>query len=124
MEEERRFVLLGQVIEAALRLGQAIIAGIVLVCIAYFLQKVLLAYAGKTTEANLSFSLLARVQADRWVAYIFGAGGVTYGLFERNLRQSNIKRMSKLNSALEQKLDPNRTSSGLTPTGKTHKSDL
>lgn len=89
----------------------------------YAAKVVLVAWAGKSTTANISLQILTKLQIDRWIAYLFGVSGVSYGAYERSLRRRNIKRMSGLNTQLEQRLDPARTSSGLTPSGTTRKGD-
>jgi hypothetical protein len=83
----------------------------------------LIAFAGRDTAATFSLSVITKLQADRWFAYLFGAGGVGYGLVERRLRRRNIKRLTKHTEELEKRIDPERTSSGLTPEGKTRPED-
>jgi hypothetical protein len=123
MDEKRRFELLSKGIEAGVTVIQTVMWTAALIAVAYFGEKVLIAFAGKTTSADVSFSLLTKLQSDRWFAYLFGFGGMSYGYAERKLRQRNIKRMSAVNVDLEKRLDPRRTSSGLTPTGTTRTED-
>lgn len=47
-----------------------------------------------------------------------------WGFLERNLRQSKTKELTARIQYLEKKLEPNRTSSGLTNTGQTDKEDM
>lgn len=121
--EEQRFQLISQAIDGfvtTIRTG-LVVAGFV--AIGYYIQNVLVAFAGQQTEAAISFSLVTKLQADRWFAYMVGAGGLGYGLMQRKLRQRNIRRLTVHTSELESRMHPKRTSSGLTPEGKTRKED-
>jgi len=69
LNEERRFRLYSRAIDGFVvlaRTGFIVVAAIVL---GKFARDVLIAYAGKETAANLAFSLLVKLQADRWFAY-------------------------------------------------------
>jgi hypothetical protein len=88
-----------------------------------YARDVLIAFAGKETVANLALSLIMNLQADRWFAYIIGAMGVGYGAVERHLRRRNIRRLTTHTAELEKRLYPARSSSGLTPEGKTRRED-
>lgn len=123
MDEERRYELLIKGIDAGVGIVRTVIWAAVVVAALYYAQVVLVAWAGKSTEADISLRILTQLQADRWFAYMFGASGVGYGFFERKLRQRNIKRLSAHNAQLETRLDPKRMSSGLTPAGTTRKGD-
>ncbi len=123
MDEKHRVELFSKGIEAGVTVTQTVLGTIALVMVAFFVEKVLISFAGKTTNADLSFQVLAKLQADRWFAYLFGGLGLGYGYAERKLRQRNIKRLSEMNVELEKRLDPGRSSSGLTPTGTTQRKD-
>lgn len=69
------------------------------------------ALAGQQTDASILMKFMADVRADQYIAYIFGAGGITYGAFEHALRRTKERRMGKRLKELEEKLDPSRTSS-------------
>ena len=94
-----------------------------MVWVAYYLKDALIAFAGKHTDANLVFSVLANLQADRWFAYLFGIVGGGYGLAERSLKRRTIRRLTARTAELELRLDPNRTTSQLTPRGTTRRED-
>ena len=123
LNEDRRFRLFVRGIDGLFALFRtvAIIVGVVL--IAGFARDVLVAFAGKETAANLALSLIVNLQADRWLAYLFGAGGVGYGVRQRQLRRRNISRITGHNAEVEKRLHPGRSSSGLTPEGKTRPED-
>lgn len=123
MNEVQRYRLISQVIDGVSRLARAAVYGGVVVCVAYYARDAVIAFAGKHTDANLAFSALANLQADRWFAYFFGASGVGYGLRERKLRRETTARLTTRPEALELRLHPGRTSSGLTPNGKTRQED-
>ncbi|HXQ52880.1 MAG TPA: hypothetical protein VN802_17440 [Stellaceae bacterium] len=89
----------------------------------YWVHVVLLAYAGTSTFANVAISFVTDFKLDRVLAYGFGAGGVGYGLRQRKLRRKNIERLAPRAAMLEKIIDPNRTSSGLTPQGTTQPGD-
>jgi hypothetical protein len=123
LNEDRRFRLFLRGIDglfALFRTG-AIIIGVVL--IAKYARDVLVAFAGKETAANLALSLIVNLQADRWFAYLFGLAGTGYGVVQRQLRRRNIRRMTGHNAEVEKRLHPGRSSSGLTPEGKTRPED-
>ena len=87
------------------------------------LRDVLIAFAGKDTNANVLIQLIGEVHADRWVAIAFGGAGLGYGYYERSLRRRNIKRLTDRNAELERRLNPSRSSSGLNPDGTTWRED-
>ena len=75
--------------------------------------------AGKTTFARILVDFVANMTISRWAAYVFGGGGVLYGVDERRLRRNAVRRLAPSRIQYEQGLDPNRSSSGLTATGET-----
>ena len=77
--------------------------------------------AGKQTIADIK--LMADINFDRWVAYIFGIGGIGYGITQKNLKEKNIERLSKEKEQLELFLNPDKKSSNLTSKGNTKKED-
>jgi hypothetical protein len=123
LDDDRKFRLLSQTIDIVAVLGRAAIYGICIIWVASYMRDAFVSFAGQHTDANLSFSLITKLQADRWLAYLFGVSGVGYGLFERNLRRRNIKRMTNRSEKLEKLIDPQRSSSSLSPEGSTRKED-
>lgn len=95
-----------------------------MVVIAYLGYKSLAVLAGKYTEANIVLSLLGRLHANEWVAWIFGGSSVIYGWRQRRLRRDEIESLGGRNRKLELKLDKGRTSSRLTRRGDTRPEDL
>lgn len=72
---------------------------------------------GGETTINVALKLLGDFKANEWLAYIFGGGGILYGMSQRKLRKDTVERLQERNARLESILDPNRTSSELTPRG-------
>lgn len=94
--------------------------------------------AGKVTLANIfaqvNASLGSKVNGEesggvQWWLYllamslIFGILGVSYGLYQRRKRKINIKDLSNTIARLEEKIDPGRTSSNITPMGDSREED-
>ena len=94
-----------------------------LILIAKWMAEAVTALAGKHTVADIGLKFLANVQISEAVAYIFGAGGIGYGLLERRQRRNTIERLGTRNRDLEARIDPGRTSSGLTTRGTTSPGD-
>lgn|SRR5690348_6333529 len=104
------------VIKAFLKYGSAVW------CMSY-IAKIAMALAGKTTITSFALSLLGNEKMLNSVLYILAGGGVTYGWGQRRLRRRDIERLTPRPRQLETMLDPNRTSSGLTPRGTTRPED-
>jgi hypothetical protein len=109
------------------RLGQALIKyGTLCWCI-WRLSLTLEAFAGKTTLAGLGVFLLADLKANTVLSHavmaIFGLGGAGYGLRERSQKRKEIKRLGNRVVELEKRLNPSRTSSGLTLDGRSRPED-
>jgi len=85
------------------------------------------AFAGKTTLANFGVSLIADLKANTVFSHlvmgVLGLGGAGYGLRERAQKRKEIKRLGNRVVDLEKRLDPNRTSSGLTIDGRSRPED-
>jgi hypothetical protein len=81
--------------------------------------------AGRSTLAAIGVTLkaLGKVYISEAVAWLFGMGGVGYGLVQRRLRHSVIARLSPAVRDREKVIDPKRTSSQLTERGQTKPQD-
>ena len=95
------------------------------IAVAYFISQTLLGLAGMDTNADIkvAFSADMVAKADKYIAWFFGGGGITYGLAERKFRKDKVKYLATRNAELEKMIDGKRTSSGLSPTGETHEED-
>lgn len=78
---------------------------------------------GKTTSASVLVNMALSLGATRWFFAIVALLGGGYGLSERSLRRRHIKKTAEYIEALEKKIDPGRSSSGLTAIGTTRKED-
>lgn len=93
------------------------------VAIAGFVYLSIDSLAGETTSADIGVRIIGNIKLSEVFAFLFGGGGVAYGLRQRTLRRSTIERLQARIKKLEEKKDPARTSSGLTPKGDTHPND-
>ena len=93
------------------------------VAIAYFLYLSVDSLSGRHTFADIGFAVLADVKISEAIAYVFGAGGVLYGYKYRRLKGDNVERTAERIAELETRLDPDRSSSRLTPRGETRPED-
>lgn len=91
--------------------------------IAYFAFRSIAVLAGRETSANIILNFLSNIGVSSSLNWMVGVGGVAYGLNQKRLRSQNIERLSKLNKALQEPIDPNRTSSHLTVRGDTNPED-
>jgi hypothetical protein len=93
----------------------------------WILAPAMVAFAGKTTLANFGISMIADLKANTVFSHvvmgILGLGGAGYGIRERAQKRKEIKRLGNRVVDLEKRLDPNRTSSGLTIDGRSRPED-
>jgi hypothetical protein len=77
--------------------------------------------AGKTTAFTMALSILLDVR----LVFAFSVAGLStiWAVAERKLRQRKVKYMQGRVRELELKIDPKRTTSGLTEHGRTHPRD-
>jgi hypothetical protein len=94
-----------------------------LVGIFYFIYQSVAVLAGKATVADIGIKFLAELGISEALAWLLAGGGMLYGFGQRRLRKNTIERLQSRNQSLEQSLDPNRTSSRLTPRGDTRPED-
>lgn len=93
------------------------------VAIAGFAYLSIESLAGETTNADIGIRFAGNIKLSEVFAFLFGGGGVAYGLRQRTLRKSTIDRLQERIRRLEENKDPSRTSSGLTTKGDTHPND-
>ena len=77
--------------------------------------------AGKTTLANVAISVFKGYTALVWL--LIPAAAVVWALVERDLRKRKTAYLYRRIKHLEQKLDPNRSSSALMEAGDTNPTD-
>jgi hypothetical protein len=91
--------------------------------VALFFYKAVASLAGQYTFAQVGLSFLGDFKISDAVAYLFGGGGVAYGLNRKKLQGDNLERTAKRIAELEKQIDPKRSSSRLTPRGLTRPED-
>lgn len=89
--------------------------------------------AGKLTQADISIVGLLNTEGagiPLWIiiglvaiALITGFFGVVYGRYEAKLRKDTVEILTAQIISLQHRLDPGRSSSGLTTRGETHERD-
>jgi hypothetical protein len=79
--------------------------------------------AGRSTFADIVVRFLANLKVSDGILYLVTGGSICYGVGQRYLRRRHIKRVVPAKNRLERMLDPNRSSSGLTPKGTTQPGD-
>lgn len=82
------------------------------VAVAWLVNDSIHALAAETTVANIGVRFLADIRGGQLFAWLTGAGGVAWGYGERYLRIKTAKRQGRHIEELEQRLDPDRSSSG------------
>lgn len=106
------------------------VKAVVWVVIAFKAVRIMEALAGKETNVGVSVStagnfvvtLLSRWGSEKY-AWSFAVVAILYGFVERKLRQRKTRYLQARIVQLEKLRDPQRESSGLTPTGETNKED-
>lgn len=93
---------------------------LIVVLVAFMVNRL----AGKVTMAQIGMSFIGNFRVSEAVAYALGGTCFWYGLNERRLRHKKTKSMASYSAKLEARLDPRRTSSGLTPEGTTSAEDV
>ncbi len=83
----------------------------------------LTAYAGKETFANVSLQGVINVSTVCSLTLGAAVIGVVFGRRYKKLHGNTVEQMHKRVKNLELQIDPNRTSSGLTPRGDTPPED-
>jgi hypothetical protein len=91
--------------------------------VAWFFYRSVASLAGQYTFAQIGVGFLGDFKVSEGLAYAFGTGGVVYGAKRRKLQGDNLERTAKRLSELEKRIDPKRSSSRLTPRGKTRPED-
>ena len=91
--------------------------------IAGFVYLAIRSVAGQHTFADIGIKFIGDLKINQGLSYLFGVGGVGYGMRERRLRRKTIERLSRRNVELEKMIDPDRTSSHLTTRGTTNPED-
>ena len=93
------------------------------VLIANYFYRSVSSLAGQYTFAQIGIRFLGDFRISEGLAYLFGAGGIFYGIQRHRLQQDIVERTAKRIADLEKLLDQQRSSSRLTPRGTTRPGD-
>lgn len=91
-------------------------AAAIVLCFRYVYLGVV-SLAGVNTHADLAIKILTDIKIDQWIGAAFGLAGVSYGGFQKKFRKNEVARLAKRNGELENIINPDRESSGLTELG-------
>lgn len=111
------------VISQAFDLAKQIINGFIWVSLAYIGYLAIDSLAGKTTIANIILKYLAVEESDYGIPWIVTGVFALWAYLERKFRKQKTESFQAKIKGLEKRLDPNRTTSGLLPSGETHAKD-
>jgi hypothetical protein len=117
---ELRYQLRFRIIDAISRALDQLIPGAAGVLIVYFgIYRPVHALASKQTLALFGFKLLVDTRPNEMISYLVAFLGWMFGINAQRLRRNTTARLTYRIQELERRLDPNRTTSGLTPRGQT-----
>ena len=112
------------------KLSRTVVKVLGTVAIFFFIRDMVVAMAGQETVGALTFNtnIITDLKANQAMVtlagVLFGTGGVSYGVAQRNSKQKSISRLSMRKEELEKRLDPGRQSSSLTTNGTTRPEDI
>lgn len=119
-ELELKYQLRFRFIDVVSKALDRLIPGAVAVLIVYFgIYRTAHELAGKETFGAFWIGLLADIKPDEIMAWLTALIGWMFGINSQRLRRNTTERLSSRIRELEQRVDPNRTTSGLTPRGQT-----
>ena len=94
-----------------------------LALIAFFVYHCVDVLSGKQTFADIGMRFLGDIKIGNSFGYVVGGGGLLYGKRQKGLRERAIENLAPGLQGREAAMDPNRSSSGLTPRGRTRPED-
>ena len=110
-------------IDAVVTIARAAIKYGALVACAGFLYRSIAVLSGKATLATIGLNILGNLTIQESISIVLTVGSIIYGVGQRQMRRKNIARLTERTIELEKRLDPRRTSSGLTNRGTTRPED-
>jgi hypothetical protein len=113
----------GHVFSLLRRHGAALVVWSVIGWSIHEIAGVFIAYAGRTSIADLSLKVLANISVVWTLSLTLSGVSVTLYVRERRLHRKTRERLTTRITELELKIDPHRSSSLLTPQGQTRKGD-
>lgn len=93
------------------------------VFIARYSYLAVVALAGRHTLADIGLKLITNMTFSQSVSWVATTGAAAWAVSERGLRKKVIRQKAKRIQELEQRIDPNRSSSSLLPDGSTRPED-
>jgi hypothetical protein len=114
----------GSIFNVIRRFGHQLIWAGLLGYLGHLTANVVIAFAGKPSNANLGVRIAANLNVA--VTVSLAVTGLSIGLYlrERKLHRETRERLTARLTTLELRVNPTRTSSRLTPEGLTRKEDL
>jgi hypothetical protein len=102
-------------------LGRTIVRMLAIVAVFYLLNEMIVSLAGRDTFVALKMAFLADFKVA--LSVVLTGVAALWAIVERWLRYRKVEYLQGRIKDLEHAIDPNRTTSGLTPAGKTHPKD-
>lgn len=125
--KELEYKLKSQKLETLSRLLHSIVKYGALCFVVWRLGLTVEVLAGKSTLANFGIYLFADLKANKVFSHLVmglvGLTGAGYGIRERSQKRSQIHTLGNRVVELEKRIDPKRTSSGLTLDGRSRPED-
>jgi hypothetical protein len=90
----------------------------------YFAFEALSQLGGQKTDIAISLVLNVLARMEILITLTLAGGAATWAVVERSLRRRKTEYMQGRIRELEERLDPKRSTSGLTPKGKTNPKDI
>jgi hypothetical protein len=87
--------------------------------LAFMAYKCVEVLAGHTTVAAFIINFIGSLGISKWLAWLIGFLGTSYGYSQRRLRLRAVERSGRRIKELEEKHDPRRSSSQLDERGRT-----
>jgi hypothetical protein len=102
---------------------QMVIPWLGLCFISYMVYRAVNTLAGRATQAEIGVTVIGNLKLNEALAWLLSGLFGGYGLNERRLRRKHVAQTATQIAELEARIDPNRTSSGLTHQGTTRPRD-
>jgi hypothetical protein len=119
---ERRPINVAVIEEVGKTVRWMLVVGAV-VAIFHYLAMIMGDFAGKTTTANIVLNMLGSLSFSSAVSWGGTAVALGYGATQRHLKMKTVRNLHSHIRELEERLDPARSSSELSPTGHTNPKD-
>lgn len=123
LETEIRLLKSAKRSEGFVALGREMIRWGGLCFIAWCASSAIAELSGKETSASVYIDFLGTVNVSLALSWTVAIIGTAYGIQQRKLRRDTVERIQQRNIQLEKLIDPDRSSSKLTPRGETRPED-